>query len=386
MADAHFEAGPSALSRVIACPASVIASRGLLDPHTTAASHGVGLHSLLEICLKTRKAPSDFPADGEWVVYTEEDRAAVSAAIEYVRDLQDQYPGNLLVEVSVDLTIHWPGMFGKVDVAIIAGRTLIVIDAKFGRIKVDATTPQLKAYALGLLDAFDYLDFDTVICAIAQPFIEHFDEVHYTPAELSLWAVEVMVPALSEAFGPSPRFNPDPDACRFCRARALCVVRKTVHYDAVAAALKGAPDVALLSPDEVGALLREFDKFEPFISDVKSHAIRELCAGRPIPGHKLIEGRSVRKWANPASTPAELAAALREKRPDLALTTALALVTTTAPINLTAAEKLIGKSNSVFQRLTVKPQGRPTLAPESDSRPAYLPGAAVIDALDAIEI
>ena len=385
MADAHFEAGPSALTRVIACPGSVVASRGLPDSQGRAAAHGESLHSLLEICLKTRKTPDAFPTDDEWAIYTDADRDAVTSVVTYVRDLCSEYPGDLLVESSVDMQALWPGMFGKVDVAIVSARTLIILDAKFGRIKVDAHTAQLKAYALGLLLEFDYLDFDTVICIIAQPFIENFDEVRYTPIDLRQWSTDVMIPALTEAFGPAPRFNPTPDGCRFCRANGRCSVRKAVDYDSVATLLNATPDVALLTPDELGALLQEFPKFEAVIADVKTYAIRELIAGRPIPGHKLIEGRSVRKWADPAAAPVELAAALCEKRPALAPADALALVTTTAPINLTAAEKLIGKSNFVFQRLTVKPQGRPTLAPESDTRPAYLPGAAVIDALDAIE-
>lgn len=386
MAEAHFEAGPSTLSRVIACPGSVIASRGLPDTQTSAASRGQALHALTEICLKTGNTPADFPSDGEWAIYGDSEREAVSTLVEYVNDRRHEFPGTLLVECSVDLQTIWPGMFGKADVALVSGRTLVILDAKFGRIQVEANTPQLKAYALGLLAEFDYLEFDTVVCIIAQPFIEHFDEVRYTPAELAAWAAEVLVPALTEAFGPAPRFNPSPDACRFCRARAVCAVRKAVHYDAVAAVLNDAPEVSLLTSDEVAGLLPAFANFEAYIDDVKNYAIRELCAGRPIPGHKLIEGRSIRKWANLATTPAELALALREKRPELEPADALALVTTVTPVNLTTAEKLLGKSHSLFQRLTVKPHGRPTLAPESDSRPAYFPGAAVIDALDSIEI
>lgn len=386
MAEAHFEAGPSTLARVIACPGSVIASRGLPDMQTGAASRGQALHALTEICLKTGNTPADFPNDGEWAIYGDSESEAVSAIVEYVSDRRREFPGVLLVEFTVDLQAIWPGMFGKADVAIVSGRTLVILDAKFGRIQVEASTPQLRAYALGLLAEFDYLEFDTVVCIIAQPFIGHFDEVRYTPAELAAWAAEVLVPALTEAYGPAPRFNPSPDTCRFCRARAVCAVRKAVHYDAVAVLLDEAPEVSLLTPDEVARLLPAFANFEAYIDDVKDYAIRELCSGRPIPGHKLVEGRSIRKWQNPAATPAELAVALHEKRPELAPADALALVTTVAPVNLTTAEKLLGKSHPVFQRLTVKPQGRPMLAPESDSRPAYFPGAAVIDALDAIEI
>jgi len=61
-------------------------------------------------------------------------------------------------------------------------------------------------------------------------------------------------------------------------------------------------------------------------------------------------------------------------------------VTLTSPITITAAEKLLGRGHPCFASLTVKPSGRPTLAPESDSRPHYAPAEAVADALDAVDL
>ena len=46
-----------------------------------------------------------------------------------------------------------------------------------------------------------------------------------------------------------------------------------------------------------------------------------------------------------------------------------------SPISLTAAEKLLGKKHfaEVCSTYIEKPKGKPTLAPESDKRPAYDP-------------
>ena len=382
----HFEAGPSRLDRVIACPASVVASRGIPAAPAAAAEHGKRLHWLLEHCLREARLPADIPADGEWASYSADDRDAVEAVIRYVEDLTDEHPGERLIEADVDLSAHFPGLFGRVDLAVISGATLIVLDAKFGRAPVAATTAQLKAYALGLLDAYAYLTFDQVICVIAQPFVQHFDEARYTPNQLAAWASEVMAPALQEAFGPAPRFNPTLDACQYCPARAVCAARKAAHYDAVAAALTGAPEVALLTADEIAALLPGFDAFEAYINDVRDHAVRELLAGRPIQGFKVVEGRSVRKWSDPASAINGLLAALVAKRPDLTPAAAADLVAAKAPITITAAEKLLGRGHPCFASLTVKPQGKPMLAPESDTRPIFAAAAAVADALDAIVV
>ena len=382
----HFEAGPSKLDRVIACPGSVVASRGIEEGPMLAAERGKRLHTLLEICLKNHTSPSDYPTNGDWAVYSTDDREAVDEVVRHVRDLHDEFPGELLVEVDVDLSNYFPGLIGRVDMAIISGRTLIVIDGKFGRVQVAAATAQLKAYALGLLDAYAYLSFEQVICVIAQPVAQNYDEVRYTPAELARWAAETMVPAIEEAYGPAPRFRPTTEACRYCRARAVCSVRKAAHYDGVAAALNDAPEVSLLSAGEIAELLPEFDDFESYMDDVREYATRELLAGRPIIGFKIVEGRSVRKWAETSAVLSGLLDALNRKRPNITVVEATAMVTVTAPITITAAEKLLGRGNPCFANLTVKPQGRPTLAPESDARPSFAPTAAVADALNAVDL
>jgi len=382
----HFEAGPSKLDRVIACPGSVVASRGIEEGPMQAAEHGKRLHTLLELCLKNRTTPADYPSDGEWAVYTEEDREAVEAVVRHVHALLDEFPGELLVEVEVDLSAYFPGLIGRVDVAIVSGTTLIVIDAKFGRVPVSATTAQLKAYALGLVEAYSYLSFDRILCDIAQPFAQHFDMADYTPEALANWAAQVMVPALQEAYGPAPRFSPTPEACKYCRARAVCAVRKAAHYDAVAAALSDAPEISLLSNAEIAELLPRFDSFEAYMNDVRDFATRELLAGRPIPGFKIVEGRTIRKWVDSPKAIKGLLDAIAQKRPELDAAAATSLVTLTSPITITAAEKLLGRGNPCFASLTVKPSGRPTLAPESDSRPHYAPSEAVADALDAVDL
>lgn len=389
--DAHFEAGPSALPRVILCPASVSASRPFPNTTNAAAEHGTGLHSLLEICLKSRLYPRDFPTDGEWAIYTQDDRDAVTEVVEFVREMLVEYPGELLVEFNVDLSMYWPGMRGTADVVIVAGKTLIVIDAKFGRIKVRASSPQLKAYAVGVLRDFEFVDFESVVCAIAQPFAGHFESVTYTAAEIDEWASTVMVPALANAFGPNPTFNPGPDQCIYCRANGVCIPRKAAHFDEVASILDKVPadgyaNGYVLTSDELGAILAKADAFESVLGDMKAHAMRELLAGKAVPGMKLVESVTKRKWADPESAPQLLYEALIQKKPDVDPVAALGMVTRVEPITITAAEKLLGKTNPALAGMTVKPEGKPSLAPESDSRPAFNPKSAALDALDQIEI
>lgn len=388
MADEHFEAGPSALARVLVCRASVIASRGLPDNESAAALTGTRRHRLLEICAKSRLYPDEFPTGDEWAEFTDEDREQVGDVLDYLRDFLGTFPGKLHVEVDVDLSMYWPGMKGRADLVIVADRTVVVIDAKFGRHPVPATSPQMKAYAVGIVELYrGIFEFDDVICAVAQPSADHYDEALYTPAELSEWAAGVMVPALAEAFGPAPTYTPDPDACKFCRAGGVCEPRKAAHFDEVVRMLDALPpDPRRLTAAEVGAVLDASVRYDKYVEAVRTHAELELTAGRPIPGHKLVESRTVRRYVETDKALPALCGALRAMRPELSEADALAAVSRRTPITLTAAEKLIGKSHAVFAAVTVKPAGKAALAPADDPRPEFHPLAHISASLDTVEI
>ena len=78
-----------------------------------------------------------------------------------------------------------------------------------------------------------------------------------------------------------------------------------------------------------------------------------------------MEGRSTRRFADQdAAFKAMEASGIQE-----------AMLYERSPISLTAAEKLLGKKHfaEVCGTYIEKPKGKPTLAPESDKRPAYDP-------------
>ena len=79
-------------------------------------------------------------------------------------------------------------------------------------------------------------------------------------------------------------------------------------------------------------MLPRFDNFEAYVNDVREYATRELLAGRPITGYKIVEGRSIRKWLSSEAAIAGLLEALRSKRPELPPADAATLVTATSPI------------------------------------------------------
>lgn len=90
----------------------------------------------------------------------------------------------------------------------------------------------------------------------------------------------------------------------------------------------------------------------------------QLLAGNPVSGYKLVEGRSNRRITNEE----DLAKALMGAGYDEAL-----IYKPKALETITNLEKLCGKKElaALGKDYIEKPQGKPTLVPESDKRPVY---------------
>ena len=93
---------------------------------------------------------------------------------------------------------------------------------------------------------------------------------------------------------------------------------------------------------------------------MEDYALAEANEGRAYPGLKLVEGRSVRKYTDEA----EVARVVEEAGEDPHKPREV--------LGITAMTKLLGKKR--FEKLlgdfVHKPEGKPTLVPESDKRPA----------------
>ena len=124
-----------------------------------------------------------------------------------------------------------------------------------------------------------------------------------------------------------------------------------------------ARDPRLLTNEEVGEWLIAAQGIADYVTCLQEYAQKQLQQGNPVPGWKLVEGRSVRRFTDQdAAFKAIEASGINE-----------AMLYERKPISLTAAEKLLGKKHftEVCGTYVEKPKGQPTLAPESDKRPAY---------------
>ena len=115
----------------------------------------------------------------------------------------------------------------------------------------------------------------------------------------------------------------------------------------------------LLTDEDVEDILSKIDDLVTWASDIKEYALQQAISGKEWSGWKLVEGRSNRKYTNDAA----VAEAVTKAGFDPYERKLLGVI---------AMQKLLGKSrfDELLTAYIEKPQGKPTLVPDSDKRPA----------------
>ena len=121
--------------------------------------------------------------------------------------------------------------------------------------------------------------------------------------------------------------------------------------------------------------LAVLDRIEAWTSAVRARAYEMLDHGLPVPGFKLVQGRKgARKWTDEKAVEAMLKDAGDE-------------IYTKKLVTPTQAERLVKKAvldkdtwKKVQEHIT-QPEGAPTIAPESDNRPAVMTSADAFESL-----
>lgn len=341
-------------------------------------AHKVGEHLLqreLGLPLEHADVPA-IPGHDQWhsqelVDYV---RVYIELAMSIVAEARSRTPDALvMLEKRVDFSPWVPRGFGTGDLIVVADGVVDVVDLKYGKgVHVTAANnPQLRLYGLGAVNELAHLyDIKRVRMTICQPRVSTDHSTEELPVEELLdWARTQVAPAAQAAWSGQGELVAG-DHCGFCKARFQCPAREQ-HAMVLAQqdfALK-TPD--LLTPEQVVAVLERAKAVEDWISDVREFALRQALNGAEIPGWKLVEGRSNRKYVDEAAVANRL---LQHGLPEAALYERSLL-----PI--TRMEAMLGKKKfaSVLSGLVVKPEGKPTLAPVVDKRPAFSPSSALED-------
>lgn len=350
----HALLAPSAAHRWMECPKAPALEKNYPDRSSPYAQEGTQAHDVCEKLLENRfkGACHDIKADADM-------KANAQIYVDYIEEIYNEEKAKgvkpvLHVEERLDLGDYIPRCFGFAD-AILEGKdTLHVFDFKYGKgVQVFAEeNPQLKIYALGAERALNYLDdYETIRLHIIQPRLDHIDSAEYSTDELLRWGNEVLKPAANRAFRDQGEFHPG-SHCQFCKARNNCKTRQESLMAQIEDAKQGNQNLAYI--------LEHASEWEAWIRETKENALQRALDGDTIPGFKLVEGRSNRKIQQPE----QVASLLQQEGFDPYKPRELK--------TLTALEKEVGRKRfgELCSDYLIKPQGKPTLVPESDKRPA----------------
>lgn len=369
MPDVHARLSPSAAARWINCPGSIRLSDQVPPAGSSEyADEGTAAHALAELKLRaeiheitTRKYAADLKKQRAGQYYCGE----MDEATDFYKDTVLEHlagagkDGELLIEQRFSLDAWAPGSFGTSDAVVIGNGVLEVIDLKYGKgIRVEAKeNPQLRLYALGAADLFgDLYDFESVRMTIVQPRLDHVSTDLITLQELLEWGHTVVQPAAEEAVRDDARIESG-DWCRWCPAKAIC--RKRAE-DQLQLARYDFADPDLLTDEEIGEILQKAEELQKWTADVQAYALQGAIDGKHFDGWKLVEGRSVRKYADDLKVSEALQAA---GYPEAALYERKLY-------GITAMEKVVGKKKltEILGDLIIKPAGKPVLVPITDKR------------------
>ena len=375
-ANGHALLSASSAHRWLECPISVRMTADLPDTAGEAAAEGTLAHSIVEERLDSIIANGKWPKKASAKLRMDERYRPVmeehaDTMVGYVMDIFDGLNDGihdpiLMSEQRLDFSRWVPDGYGTGDALVIADGVIHVIDYKYGKgVPVYAEgNPQLRLYALGAYEAYDALyNIRDVHTHIVQPRLESQTTEVLTAEELLKWADEYVAPRAQMAMEGDGEPNPG-EWCRFCRARATCRARAEQQ---LALARYEFKSPLVLTPEEIGDILGRVDELSKWAKSVKDYALQSAVAnGESFPGWKLVRGRANRKLTDEA----EVAAILTEQGFPPEQIYSLK--------GLTDLEEVVGKKQlaDLLGDLIVKPEGRPTLAPESDKRQAITHSAA----------
>ena len=363
MAGKHAILSASSSERWINCPPSARLCENYPDKSSDYAAEGTDAHTLCEFRLKQALGlPAKNPIeDLGW--YNEEMEECAAAYTAYVMELveaakQSGSTPTVLIEQRVDFSRWVESGFGTADCVVIADRILNIVDYKHGQgVEVSAVdNSQMKLYALGALEIIDYLyDIEEIQMTIFQPRKSNVSVFRITREALLEWAEGELTRQAKLAYEGKGAFCCG-SWCRFCKAKAECRERANANL-ALAQLEFQLP--ALLDDEEIAEILGKLDDLVSWATDVKEYALQQAISGKAWTGWKLVEGRSNRRYTNENAV---IAAVLQagydpyEKK----------------VLGITAMQKALGKARfeELLSPFIEKPQGKPTLVPESDKRPA----------------
>lgn len=396
MPDVHALLSASSSKQWLHCPPSVRLQENFPNESSVYAAEGTFAHEVCEY--KVRKYLKERVKRPQSEEYdTEEIEQITDVYAEFVISIIEQMKENgceslAFVEERVDYSHIAPSGFGTADMLIIGkdeqGRGILhVCDFKTGAgVFVDADhNSQMMLYAIGALAAYGFLyDIEIVRMSIIQPRLDNISTFECSRQELEDWG-ESIKPIAKLAYEGKGEQHPG-DWCRFCRAKPVC---KACADEALALCREDFLDLdagafddtaeesdmtapyeadtqtavfkqpGLIPISELAEILPTLNRISSWIEAVFAFVSSEaINHGVPIPGYKVVEGRSKRVFTDTKAVA------------DTAVANGYTDLYKQSLITLTEFEKMMGKKkfNELLGEYVAKPPGKLALVPESDPR------------------
>lgn len=369
----HALLSASSASRWLVCPPSARLEEGIPDEQNQSAAEGTLAHSICELKLNyliTDMTKRTFNTRMNKLrknhLYQEEMQGYTDEYIGYIENIMNNLPDKpyVAVEIKLDYSHYAPEGFGTGDCIVLYRDTIHVIDFKYGKgVPVNAEgNPQLALYALGVLQRYGLLfPLEKVVLHVIQPRLHNFSSWETTVEEIREWGEKYVSPRAELAFKGEGDFYSG-EHCRFCKA-VNCRHRAYEYVGLLEEYQEKLPP--LLMDEEVGQILTRAEQLVSWYNKLKKYALNTMLSGKEIFGWKIVEGRSNRAFTDYDRVVSVMEAAGYKKE----------MLYQNTPLSLTELEKMLGKKDfqDICGSLVVKPPGAPTIAKESDKRPAYNP-------------
>ena len=350
---------PSASERWLNCTPSAWLTEDIVEDQSSYAEEGTEAHSLCEYKVNSLLGldVQDPRSDMKFLNVKMEDSSDEYAA--FIKEVRNSGKMHFIqTEMSLDISRYVPESKGTGDCVVIVDGTLHIIDFKYGKgVEVNEEhNTQLMLYALGVLELLDDIyEIESVSLTIFQPRIANITSWSIGKTELLSWAEKELKPKAELAFiGEGEQTSGS--WCRFCKLKARCRKRAEDNLALARFDFKNPPT---LQDDELTEVLNKADELSSWCEDVKEYALNVLLNGGHIEGFEIVDGRSIRKYTDEESVAKTVKDAGFDPYEHKVL-------------GITAMTGLLGKKkfNELLSSFIIKPQGKPTLAKESDKRPA----------------
>ena len=370
---AHAKYGPSSMARIMACPGSVqLSEKAPPQVESEYAREGTEAHRLGELCLLAGSPTTRH--------FIQENPAHESEFPPDMRDAVDIYL-DCCYGLSEGATKTWieeklvfdPELFGTADFMALARNVdgelvLHVVDYKHGAgVAVDPVqNKQLLTYAglaLHMLDSvhdIEHVELTIVQPRAGGPGVRSWE----TTPGIVRWHMDQVRNAIELAQNPAAPMESG-EHCRWCAAKPTCPLLERKARTLIDI------EPTDLDPRVLGGMLADATVLEMRIKALREYAHRQLTAGMPVPGWKLVDKRATTRWGDENGAAEFLL--FHVEREDIFIEKMVTPAAAKKLIPREALDELLG--------YTTQSSSGTTLVPEDDKREAVVNLSAVMGAV-----